>query len=883
MNDNGQTLLLAAQNGNIAYMSNLLEQGLNPNYVGHFNFSYNNGRKNINGKTTQGLAAAYFALSNGLVEFMDMLLDYGLDLDARRFVHTNPLEAAIIGGSIALLEKCLNNGAHVDVQNHYGKSALYIAADENLSEAVNMLLDRGADPNLQEKELKWTALHKAAFHGNIAIVASLIKAKANVDLLTSDGDTPLHIAAWKGHAQVAKLLLDAGASRNITRKDNQTALFVATAYQNREVAMLLIEAGCNINCRDKQGRTPLHNVGTYNDTKLASNLLKKGADILSQNKSGDTPLHLSALQGNTKMFDFFVKRGANIWIKGCSESTALHDAVTEGHIDIVRSILRTRPSKDQLNLKDKSEMTALGCAITADRLKIVRLLLKFGCNPCLFYRGTIRNCLLHWAAYNGSKLCLKHLLEAHLIDVDMKNSQGTTALHVAAMKGNIEIMQILINYGADISATTKEGDNVLHLALIEGKGEVVKFLLERVFFPRINVNQENSNGSTPLSIAAEKCDLDSILVLIRAGAQPLKQNKASCSPLHYAAKQGKVVIAKAIMRPLNANQRSDLIGRVTAEGWTALHVATTLKHYDFVKYLLERGANPNACGPNGCTPLHIAIHKDSTQLLSLFHRKGVDLSEPLSDDGETIMHVAASAGATNILQMMLTHCPTQVYQTKQPDGVTPLISALSNGREEAAIELIKHGSSLGTETSIWRDAPLDFSAKSGLLNVTRLILKHGVDIHHVGLLNRTALHWAAISGDSDLVIELLRKGIDPYQKDVYGYSAKDFAVQQKNEEAAAVLTWWPSRFRPKQERPAIIICEEDLPERFICPISKSLMKDPVFASDGFAYERSQISSWLAQSGTSPITGKKLRNNELVPAVHLLVEMVKDSLDPLYSD
>jgi len=62
------------------------------------------------------------------------LIDYGLDLDARRFGHTNPLEAAIVGGSLPFLDKCLNNGAQIDVQNHYGKSALYVATDENLTE-----------------------------------------------------------------------------------------------------------------------------------------------------------------------------------------------------------------------------------------------------------------------------------------------------------------------------------------------------------------------------------------------------------------------------------------------------------------------------------------------------------------------------------------------------------------------------------------------------------------------------------------------------------------------------------------------------------------------------------------------------------------------------
>lgn len=60
---------------------------------------------------------------------------------------------------------------------------------------------------------------------------------------------------------------------------------------------------------------------------------------------------------------------------GC---TTLHDACSEGHIDIVRAILKTKPTREQLNIRDKGEMTALGSAITGDRDDIVRLLLTEG-------------------------------------------------------------------------------------------------------------------------------------------------------------------------------------------------------------------------------------------------------------------------------------------------------------------------------------------------------------------------------------------------------------------------------------------------------------------------------------------------------------------------
>ena len=152
----------------------------------------------------------------------------------------------------------------------------------------------------------------------------------------------------------------------------------------------------------------------------------------------------------------------------------------------------------------------------------------------------------------------------------------------------------------------------------------------------------------------------------------------------------------------------------------------------------------------------------------------------------------------DILKSLLAWCPDQLHLAQKPHGVTPLMSALSYKQPETSALLIEYGACLDIETAIWRDAPLDLASNSGMLDTARELIKRGIDIHHVGFSKRTALHWAALSGNANLILELLRHGVDPYLKDIYGYTAKDFAIQQQHKEAASVLTWWPSLYRPEQ-------------------------------------------------------------------------------------
>lgn len=223
----------------------------------------------------------------------------------------------------------------------------------------------------------------------------------------------------------------------------------------------------------------------------------------------------------------------------------------------------------------------------------------------------MKNTILHWAAFNNSKNCMKLLLNRRLLAVDETNLQGTTPLHVAAMKGFIDLMKLLLYYGADPTSETSEGDNLLHLALIEGRTEIVRFILESDLSYKFFLNAENGRGSTPLSIACEKRNVEAVELLLKAGADAGRCNKHGRCALHYAAGHGDLKIGKLLVKSLRHHQREEFINRPTKEGWTSLHMAAEFQHVEFVRWLLSNGADVSSRSIDGYTPLHMAVKKNS--------------------------------------------------------------------------------------------------------------------------------------------------------------------------------------------------------------------------------------------------------------------------------
>jgi ankyrin repeat protein len=204
-----------------------------------------------------GLTLLHSAAWYGDLKMVQVLLDYGVDVNARS------------DGGFAPLHDASINSYPLRIHN----------MDQSLPDTVQLLLEHGADVNIQSLHNS-TPLHGAMGSGSVEIVRVLLEHGANVGAKDNRGRTPLHEAARRrGDEFVLRVLLERGA--NIDAKDNEgrTALHEAAKRGADEIVRVLLERGANVSAENCKGRTPfqLASVGGHKATvKLLSEYGAKG-------------------------------------------------------------------------------------------------------------------------------------------------------------------------------------------------------------------------------------------------------------------------------------------------------------------------------------------------------------------------------------------------------------------------------------------------------------------------------------------------------------------------------------------------------------------------------------------------------------------------------
>jgi ankyrin repeat protein len=194
-----------------------------------------------------------------------------------------------------------------------GWTILHWAAFGGQVTIVELLLNRGANPDTRDRHPGRTALHWAAEEGHEATVESLLHHMVNANAeekLSSYCGTPLHSAAYWGHQTVAKLLLDHGVNVDVRMHDGSTALNRASAAGHTAIVKLLIDHGADVHTEDRYGFTALlRATGKVATVKL---LLEHGADANTKDKCNITVLHVAASNKAEDSIKLLLDHGADI-------------------------------------------------------------------------------------------------------------------------------------------------------------------------------------------------------------------------------------------------------------------------------------------------------------------------------------------------------------------------------------------------------------------------------------------------------------------------------------------------------------------------------------------------------------------------------------------
>ncbi|NXJ95869.1 ANKR6 protein, partial [Corythaixoides concolor] len=213
---------------------------------------------------------------------------------------------------------------------------------------------------------------------------------------------------------------------------------------------------------------------------------------------------------------------------------------------------------------------------------------------------------LHLAAHKGHLHVVQVLLKAGC-DLDIQDDGDQTALHRAAVVGNTDVIATLIQEGCALDRQDKDGNTALHEACWHGFSQSAKVLVKA----GANVLAKNKAGNTPLHLACQNSHSQSTRVLLLGGSRADLKNNAGDTCLHVAARYNHLPIVRVLLSAFCSVHEKNQAGD------TALHVAAALNHRKVVKLLLEAGADASVVNNAGQTALEVARQHNNPEVALL--------------------------------------------------------------------------------------------------------------------------------------------------------------------------------------------------------------------------------------------------------------------------
>ncbi|XP_042668450.1 ankyrin repeat domain-containing protein 17 isoform X4 [Centrocercus urophasianus] len=698
-------------------------------------------------KTDEMHTALMEACMDGHVEVARLLLDSGAQVNMPADSFESPLTLAACGGHVELAALLIERGANLEEVNDEGYTPLMEAAREGHEEMVALLLGQGANINAQTEETQETALTLACCGGFLEVADFLIKAGADIELGCS---TPLMEAAQEGHLELVKYLLAAGANVHATTATGDTALTYACENGHTDVADVLLQAGADLEHESEGGRTPLMKAARAGHVCTVQFLISKGANVNRTTANNDhTVLSLACAGGHLAVVELLLAHGADPTHRLKDGSTMLIEAAKGGHTSVVCYLLDypnnllSAPPPDATQLTPPSHDLNRAPRVPVQALPMVVPPQEPDKPPAnVATTLPIRN-----KAVSGRASAMSNT-PTHSIATSVSQPQTPTPSPIISPSAMLPIYPAI-----DIDAQTESNhDTALTLACAGGHEELVQTLLER----GANIEHRDKKGFTPLILAATAGHVGVVEILLDNGADIEAQSeRTKDTPLSLACSGGRQEVVELLLaRGANKEHRN-------VSDYTPLSLAASGGYVNIIKILLNAGAEINSRTGSklGISPLMLAAMNGHTAAVKLLLDMGSDINAQIETNRNTALTLACFQGRTEVVSLLLDRKANVEHRAKT--GLTPLMEAASGGYAEVGRVLLDKGADVNAPpVPSSRDTALTIAADKGHYKFCELLISRGAHIDVRNKKGNTPLWLAANGGHLDVVQLLVQAGAD---------------------------------------------------------------------------------------------------------------------------
>jgi ankyrin repeat protein len=733
----------------------------------------------------------------------------------RKDIRHTLLGAAVSCENERILLKLLAHGIPIGTRDKQGWTALHHAAHIQSEVPLRILLEHGANPN-EMSNSGMSPLHIAAYHGSTNIITLLLNHGALVDLKASDRSTPLVAAAYNRQQDAIKLLLEHKASINDPNTNGETIVHHAVMDDDFKLLEDIFKYNPDLELQSWRAGSPLHHAAFKGSINIMKLLISHGANIdqgfeyhggryvppnergfedelswhtggrtdknrphdnWSTIESGWTPLHSAVCGGHVEAVEFLLLNGAKASLPAEGEETALHIAASACFTGIVELLIQHGADISRVTSAGDTPMHSVASASIAT--KNTHMVNRYKCACTLRHEEEEKQ-----GHEDHSKSdCVAALLRLGA-NLDDQNKLGFTPLALAVQAGNEYVVNAILSHASKSSrnlseaaylkllqdcspeanakvlrivteVTTETAESkaawyeLLCKACPGGNEELVALAIERGAIWR----RKSWEGANPFLEAVRHEKLETVKLLLEAGAQPDEADEHGCDALHLACR---------------ANPNEAIMGLLPT---LTVNYSDTSK-YLIVRELLLHSARKDSRTHSGDTPLHFAVVAGDLNIVKGLVGLGASVNTR-NKRGETPLHAAVSTWVfPNIVEhLLLKHACASAQDLA---GFTPLHRIRDRRAEgERILELLlKHGGDASIRARNG-DMAHHSAFKRGNLMIARRLMESGEFVNAKGFKGRTVLHIAARK-HRGVIDSLVKMGADWNLRDDFGRTPQDY-------------------------------------------------------------------------------------------------------------